>query len=61
MIAQELIDQIEQFAPLSLAEAGDPTGLPIGNPNQQISRVMTTLDVRPEVVKEAIAAKVDFI
>ncbi|CCJ66538.1 hypothetical protein Q5C_00620 [Leuconostoc pseudomesenteroides 4882] len=61
MIAQELIDQIEQFAPLSLAEAGDPTGLQIGNPNQQISRVMTTLDVRPEVVKEAIAAKVDFI
>ena len=42
MIAQELIDQIEQFAPLSLAEAGDPTGLQIGNPNQQINRVMTT-------------------
>ena len=59
--AQMLIDQIEQFAPKALAEAGDPTGLQIGNPNQPIHRVMTALDVRPEVVAEAIAQSVDFI
>lgn len=59
--AQNLIDQIEHFAPKALAEAGDPTGLQIGNPNQTIQRVMTTLDVRPEVVAEAIAESVDFI
>lgn len=59
--AQMLIDQIEQFAPKTLAEAGDPTGLQIGDPNQPIHRVMTALDVRPEVVAEAIAQSVDFI
>lgn len=59
--AQMLIDRIEQFAPKTLAEAGDPTGLQIGDPNQPIHRVMTALDVRPEVVAEAIAQSVDFI
>lgn len=59
--AQDLVDRIEQFAPKSLAESGDPTGLQIGDPLQPIHRVMTTLDVRPEVVAEAIATGVDFI
>ncbi|HEY4400071.1 MAG TPA: Nif3-like dinuclear metal center hexameric protein [Lactobacillaceae bacterium] len=61
MIAQDLIDLIEGFAPVNLAEKGDPTGLQIGNPNREIDRVMTTLDVRPEVVAEAINNQVDFI
>lgn len=59
--AQDLITKIEQFAPKQLAEAGDPTGLQIGDPNQVIKRVMTVLDVRPEVVQEAINHQVDFI
>jgi len=59
--AQDLIDEIERFAPKTLAEEGDPVGLQIGNPSQTISRVMTTLDVRPEVVQEAIDQQVDFI
>ncbi len=44
-----------------MAESGDPTGLQIGDPHQPIHRVMTALDVRPEVVEEAIAQSVDFI
>ncbi|MBS9335966.1 Nif3-like dinuclear metal center hexameric protein [Fructobacillus papyrifericola] len=59
--AADLIKKIEAFAPKSLAEEGDPTGLQIGDPNQPISKVMTTLDVRPETVKEAVEAGVDFI
>ncbi|WP_446856022.1 Nif3-like dinuclear metal center hexameric protein [Leuconostoc citreum] len=59
--AQDLIAAIEKFAPKKLAESGDPIGLQIGDPNQSISRVMTALDVRPEVVQEAIAKNVDFI
>ncbi|MBS9334718.1 Nif3-like dinuclear metal center hexameric protein [Fructobacillus sp. M1-13] len=59
--AADLINKIEAFAPKSLAEKGDPTGLQIGDPNQPIQRVMTTLDVRPETVQEAIEKKVDFI
>ncbi|MFZ2353769.1 Nif3-like dinuclear metal center hexameric protein [Paucilactobacillus nenjiangensis] len=61
MIAQELIDYFEQWAPKSIAEDGDPVGLQLGNPQQEIHKVMTTLDVRPEVVAEAIAQHADFI
>lgn len=59
--AQMLIDQIEAYAPKNLAEPHDPTGLQIGNPQQAIHRVLTTLDVRPETVQEAIDLGVDFI
>ncbi|MGX7051533.1 Nif3-like dinuclear metal center hexameric protein [Leuconostoc palmae] len=61
IVAQDVIDAIENFAPIKLAEKGDPTGLQIGNPKQPIKRIMTTLDVRPEVVQEAIDKKIDFI
>lgn len=61
MQAQVLIEAIEAYAPLSLAEDHDPTGLQIGDPSQEIHRVMTTLDLRPEVVAEAIEQRVDFI
>ncbi|MEJ6348490.1 Nif3-like dinuclear metal center hexameric protein [Holzapfeliella sp. He02] len=59
--AQQIIERIEQFAPQDLALDKDPVGLQIGNPNQNITKIMTTLDVRPEVVEEAIQNNVDMI
>lgn len=61
MIAQALIDRFEQFASPAIAEPGDPIGLQLGDPKREINTVMTTLDVRPEVVAEAIDRQVDFI
>lgn len=61
MQAQQLIDQFETFAPLRYREEGDPTGFQIGDRNAEVHRVLTTLDVRPEVVDEAISKHVDFI
>lgn len=61
MQAATLIAQIEQYAPKELAWERDPIGIQLGNPNQEIAKVMTTLDVRPEVVQEAIDLGVDFI
>jgi len=61
IIAQDLINKIDAFAPKFLAESGDPVGLQIGDPRQVIHHVMTALDVRPAVVQEAIDKKVDFI
>lgn len=61
MQADKLIAQIEAYAPKSLAWEKDPIGLQLGNMQQEIHRVMTTLDVRPEVVQEAIDKDVDFI
>ncbi|MBP1047485.1 Nif3-like dinuclear metal center hexameric protein [Enterococcus sp. BWM-S5] len=55
------IEKFESYCPQWLAEAGDPVGLHIGTLNKEIETVMVTLDVRPEVVTEAIEKKVDLI
>ncbi|MGM9892712.1 Nif3-like dinuclear metal center hexameric protein [Limosilactobacillus sp.] len=57
----DLIQRFEQFASPQLAEKWDHVGLQLGNPDRPLHRLMTTLDVRPEVVDEAIAHQVDFI
>ena len=57
----EFINRLERYCPQFLAEEGDPVGLHIGTLNKPINKVMMTLDVRPEVVKEAIEKKVDLI
>ncbi|GAD15864.1 Nif3-like dinuclear metal center hexameric protein [Lentilactobacillus otakiensis] len=61
MKARDLVERFEQFAPKKLAMDKDPVGLQIGSLDQEIHKVMTTLDVRPEVVDEAIDNDVDFI
>ncbi len=49
------------IVPNGLAETGDPVGLHIGTLDKPIENVMVTLDVRPEVVAEAIEKQVDLI
>lgn len=61
LTAADLIQAIENYAPLALKEDNDPTGFQIGRRDKVINRVLVTLDVRPEVVQEAIEQKVDFI
>lgn len=57
----EFVQKFESFAPKQLAESGDPVGLAVGTLNKPIKKMMITLDVRPEVVQEAIEQHVDFI
>lgn len=61
MLAKKLIDRFESFAPKTIAFTNDPVGLQIGNVNNDIKRVLVTLDVRPEVVDEAIKQNCDMI
>ncbi|MBM7617050.1 dinuclear metal center YbgI/SA1388 family protein [Weissella uvarum] len=61
MRASELMATIEDYAPKSIGWEKDRIGLQLGDSNQEIHRVMTTLDVRPEVVDEAIERGADFI
>lgn len=49
-----LIQRFEQFASPQLAEKWDHVGLQVGNPDRPIRKLMTTLDVRPEIVQEAV-------
>ncbi|MDE1549060.1 Nif3-like dinuclear metal center hexameric protein [Jeotgalibaca caeni] len=57
----EFVQQFEKVVPLWLAEEKDPVGLHVGDLGQTVRKVMVTLDVRPEVVQEAIEQNVDFI
>lgn len=61
MQGSELIARFETFAPRSLAVPGDPIGVQIGDPTRDVHKVLVTLDVRPEVVQEAIAGGYDMI
>lgn len=61
MKGKELVQRFEKFAPKKLAMPKDPIGLQIGSLDNDVHKVMTTLDVRPEVVDEAIEKQVDFI
>lgn len=58
---QTIVDRLEQDFPKEIASVGDPVGLQIGDMEGKVSTVMTTLDVRPNVVKEAIKNHVELI
>ncbi|MFC6274754.1 Nif3-like dinuclear metal center hexameric protein [Levilactobacillus tangyuanensis] len=61
MFVRELIDRFEQFAPQTWAEPWDHVGLQLGRLDAEVHKVLVTLDVRPEVVDEAIAVGADLI
>lgn len=50
---QTVINLIEKLAPKYMAEAGDPIGLQIGEPDQNIHKILVSLDLDNAVLKEA--------
>ncbi len=60
MKLHEIINKLEELYPTSLALSWDNVGLIIKS-NDEINKVMITLDVTTDVIKQAITNKVDFI
>ena len=54
MIIQDVINHLEDFAPLVYAEDFDNVGLLVGNKNNNLTGVLVTLDTLEAVVDEAI-------
>ena len=54
MIIQEVINHLEEFAPLSYAEDFDNVGLLVGDKNTQLTGILVTLDTIETVIDEAI-------
>lgn len=54
MIVKEIIDILEQWAPLAYQESYDNGGLLVGNPNTEVSSALITLDCTEEVIDEAV-------
>ncbi|TKC00359.1 Nif3-like dinuclear metal center hexameric protein [Pedobacter cryophilus] len=61
MRLKELIDCLEEFAPLNYQESYDNSGLIIGNQENEIHKALISLDCTEEIVDEAIANQCDII
>lgn len=61
MKLRELLEVFEQYAPASLQETYDNSGLQIGSPDQEMNRGLICLDVTPAIVEEAISKDCDLI
>src|ERR1017187_5457762 len=54
MLLQHITSLLESWAPTSLQESYDNSGLLVGNSSQEINKSLISLDVTEEVVQEAI-------
>lgn len=61
MIVQDVINHLEELAPLSYAEDFDNVGLLVGNKKNKVSGVLVTLDTLEAVVDEAIEKNCNLI
>ena len=61
MKVKDIIKVIEDFAPLSIQEGWDNSGLCIGSPEAEVNGILLALDCTPELVDEAIACGADMI
>ena len=61
MKVKDIIKVIEDFAPLSVQEGWDNSGLCVGSPDDEVTGVLLALDCTPELVDEAVACGADMI
>ncbi len=54
MVVQEVIDHLQELAPLAYAEDFDNVGLLVGNKNNPVKGILVTLDTIESVIDEAI-------
>ena len=58
---KNIIDYIETIAPTSYAMEWDRVGLQIGSPKKEVHRIMITLEINSDVLKEATDKGADLI
>ncbi|HCT64439.1 MAG TPA: Nif3-like dinuclear metal center hexameric protein [Lachnospiraceae bacterium] len=61
MKCSDLINELENFAPMYLAENWDNIGLILGDTENDIKKILVALDATEEVINEAIAVGADII
>ena len=57
----QVVEALEQIAPLRLAAAWDAVGLLVGGRRPDIARVLTCLSLTPDVAAEAVRERVDLV
>lgn len=61
MTIQDIYNILNDYAPFSLQESYDNSGLLVGDPQQEVKAVLLTLDITIPVVKEAAEKHADLI
>ena len=61
MKVKDIIKVIEDFAPLSIQEGWDNSGLCVGSPEDEVTSVLLALDCTPALVDEAVACGADMV
>lgn len=61
MQLNQITQYIESVAPLAFQESYDNAGLLVGNPDDEISGILVTLDITEEILDEAIRKKLNLI
>ena len=61
MKARDIIKAIEEFAPLSIQEGWDNSGLCVGSPEDEVSSILLGLDCTEKLIDEAIECGADMI
>lgn len=61
MECREVLNYLEEFAPLQTAESWDNVGLLLGSRDVPVSRIMTCLTLTPDVADEAIRRQISLI
>jgi dinuclear metal center YbgI/SA1388 family protein len=61
MKIKEITSYLESIAPLAYQESYDNSGLIVGNPNDEVTKALISLDCTEDVVDEAIAKGCDII
>ncbi|MBO4309545.1 MAG: Nif3-like dinuclear metal center hexameric protein [Lachnospiraceae bacterium] len=61
MKVREIYECLDKIAPFSYQEEWDNSGLILGDMDADVEKILVTLDVTDEVVKQAIQAKADLI
>ncbi|MCQ2417765.1 MAG: Nif3-like dinuclear metal center hexameric protein [Oscillospiraceae bacterium] len=61
MTIQDIYQILDAYAPFSLQESYDKSGLLVGDPAQKVKRVLLTLDITIPVVQEACDKKAELI
>ncbi|HUV05259.1 MAG TPA: Nif3-like dinuclear metal center hexameric protein [Armatimonadota bacterium] len=61
MKLSDIIRILEEIAPPEYAEPDDAIGLQVGDPDQEVRRVIVTVDVTPAVISEAVRTSADLL
>ena len=61
MTIQDIYDILDRYAPFSLQESYDKSGLLVGDPKKTVRKILLTLDITVPVVKEAAEIGADMI